>query len=225
MTKNIAKATKKAIAVTQSQEAVAAEWKMAMRKELEGHYAHFPGDPIRSVPWMERMIDRGFFTLNSQEGMVEHGALPLDMVLYRKADCDYQAYSAKGGRFGPLGTRYSERAYVCGLMPEALALRFSYFLNLTDKVAIVDSMGGIPVTYADCFEGVKGVTPPKGISPGTWITAEVQQSDIVHDKGKLSSALGGQAISFVQCFDPKHGRAARRALYPDVVRSLDLAHE
>ena len=186
-------------------------WKAKIRRDLE-HYKDFPGEPWKSIPYFDQMIDRGFFTINSQEGVVSRDPRLCSRVIDNDIHHDKK-----------LPVMYTERAYVTGYMPIMIAKRFSYFLNLTDKVAIVDVMGSIPVSYGMCFEvDDKELCPRKSPFPATHMTAECHHGDLNKEMNSLGKVLR-QKMAFVQCFDPKHGRTARKHLYKDVIECMDLA--
>jgi len=205
---------------------MAEAWKAKIRKDLEAH-KEFPGLPEKSIPYFDRMIDRGFFTINSQEGVVEKGLKPLDLALFQSVGCSDEKYVKLNGKYKskrPVVIS-TERAYVTGFMPVKQAKRFSYFLNLTDKVAIVDVIGSIPVSYAVCFPRDDNDICPEGEPyPATAVTANSRQSDLQPRMNTLGKKIG-KNVAFVQCFDPKHGRAARGSLYKDVIRCLDSTIE
>ena len=205
-------------------EAAKEAWKEHMRKEMQP-YMNWGGLPGKSIPFFDKMIERGFFTILSQEGHVETGPKPLDHDLFRLSGCDDDKYRKANGKYSSMQNKVlvTERAFVTGFMPLKQAKRFSYFLNLTDKVAIVDAIGTIPVTYATCFDvDDEEICPKNEPYPGTIIAARSDKA--VRSLQRLKRLLEkqiNQKLAHVQCFDPRHGRAARKSLYKDVILSLD----
>jgi hypothetical protein len=199
-------------------------WKRRLRSDLE-QYEHFDGEPRKSLGHFDRMVDLGFLPVNSQEGFVSGQRVPTDLAMWRAAKyCsanggDAPEYKSRGvTSFLPSsrGSEYTERAYVTGFMPRRLATYAWAYVNLTDKVCVLEDYG-VPVTYAGCFGVDHGGVPADMPFPGTRITATCS-----HKMAELKrlEKEGGEPYSFVQFFDPTHGRAARAALYPDVIKCL-----
>ena len=194
-------------------------WKRSMRADLEA-YKDFGGEPLKSLGHFDRMVDLGFLPINSQEGVAE-GRVPADLVAWRAAACDAAEYRRRGGKLlpGPRGRGYTERAYVTGYMPYRLASFAWFFANLTDKVCVLEDRG-IPVTYGSCFEVEHAGVPADLPFPATRVSADVSTPVECRRELKRLEREQGEPYTFVQFFDPTHGRPARASLYPDVVRCL-----
>ena len=213
-------------------------WKRKIRTDLES-YKDWPGEPLKNLVLFDRMIDLGFLPINSQEGLVS-GLLPADLVLWRKTGCEKSEYKKQGGKFLPKtqGRENSERAYVTGFIPKRIATYAWYFANLTDKVCILGTFKKsavknsencenyeIPVTYNCCFEIEHGGVPSNLPFPATRIIASGNASDLVETMKQLKKDDGGETYSFIQFFDPTHGRHARTNLFPEVIGFLQKSIE
>lgn len=194
------------------------KWKANIKKVL-GQYKKFPGEPLKSLGYFERMADLDFLTNNSQEG-VRDGQMPADIALWRETDCHHTRYVKRGGKYTK-DIEYTERAYVTGFIPTRIAGMMWYYMNLTDKVCLVKNYA-IPVTYGACFQHE---SHPPNISkdlpyPATRINASVSQPDLASELKSLKEENGEQ-YTYIQCFDPVHGREARSNLYIDVITCLE----
>jgi hypothetical protein len=183
------------------------------------------------------MADLLFYTNESQEGDVTRGPFPLDSTLYSEVLCmkfkkdpknpkktfkeiGDELYLARGGRFAPKPqvTRM-ERAYIMGFMSPDLAQLFHCLVNRsTDLVCVCSNMPYIPVTfemgasifsrdhplYGSLKDSTKLLTQP--LFGGENVPEEI---------GKLAR---------VMLLDPRHGRPARRHLYPLTIRCLERAN-
>jgi hypothetical protein len=200
-----------------------ATWKQQIRDDL-APYKDFPGKPLKSLTYFDRMIDLGMLPINSQEGVIEGSRRPADLPLWRELECNASAYKKLGGRMLPAtsGPEYTERAYLVAFVPRRLAPMLWYHLNLTDKVCLVDDYH-IPVTYGSCFEPGRVPAVPKTLPyPTTRVEAGVKMSDMRGALHRLQRTVGEPYV-LVQMFDPTHGRPARKHLYPDVLRCLRLS--
>ncbi len=146
-----------------------------------------------SRPFLHGMADLGFCTVMSQEGVV---------------DADI-----------------SERAAVFGWMSPAVVPLMWHHVNLTELVLVMQGRD-IPITYSrhllTADESPEMAAPyRKGGAlhlepfPGTYSDGWGSQ------RGRPPKPLPRDWV-YTSIFDPKHGRPARKKLYPTVLRLLEV---
>jgi hypothetical protein len=210
------------------------KWKHRITKDLTSF-----GMPD-SVPFFHRMADLQFFTTESQDGKVDRGPLPLDFSLYtdvstaimkRKKDPKktftelvHDMYQARGGRFAakPQVTM-TERAYLIGFMPPDVAELFHYLVNLsTDLVCVCSNKPSVPMTYdLGSMYVFSNDHPLYGkIHGGTKLKLQPSFRRL-WASGVLPKEIS--KLEQVMVFDPRHGRAAQRHMYPLASRCLEKA--
>ncbi|GAX81739.1 hypothetical protein CEUSTIGMA_g9167.t1 [Chlamydomonas eustigma] len=120
----------------------------------------------------------------------------------RIIDADLAVMSQEGKK-GP--AKYTERAVVSGYMPPELATHMWSRVNLTDIVFVKED-AYIPVTYTRDEE------------PATFCIAK-GPSRRGRDHIRTPKPIPKDWV-YISAFDPKHGRAANKALYPTIIKCL-----
>ena len=144
-------------------------------------------------------------------------------------------YKKRGGKFGKqTAVLHTERAYVCGYMTKPDAFLLWSLLNLTDKVCLLSEDLGIPVTYTATETqqkhaqkyalsnwkkwGVIDRMSKQFLKPFTFVISSSPEYTGSLEK-KIGKKLAAE-YTFVQCFDPVHGREADKHLFPSVFECL-----
>lgn len=180
----------------ESAAAIAEAWKGVIDADLKGT-PWYEAESGASRRFFYEMADLGFCTVMSQEGKCKDGA-------------------------------FTERAAVIGYMDPRICDLFWHAVNLTEMVCTVEpSRQSVPITYTK-FDGDED---NRNFDTTVYAKGGVLQDALVPLTLCLLSNSRGRSLppaplpkdwAYVQVFDPKHGRPAKRTLYPTILRCLKM---
>jgi hypothetical protein len=205
----------------------------------KAHIASGMGFAKESKPLLtifQRMADLALFTDDSQNGRVERGRVPLQPKLYWEAirqrsppvppktwgQSTDEEYVRLGGKFAPeTGITVSERAFVKGYIPKELSAVLFDIINLdTDLLCAEEGLAGtsIPVTFE--YNPISYNGPVLRMRPPLYTRHHMMMPNSETVQPEKFRGMGR-----VYIVDLKHGRSAKRHLFPKVLQCLEKAHE
>lgn len=207
---------------------------------------------VETLPSMSQLVhinELGMLTLNSQQGRIENGEVPVDRQLHAKiwrqqfhesleqAERDYEenvktldeAYRKAGGQYEP-GIAFKEKAFLIGIMPVEKAGDLVDMLNQVDNLVAwyvrqpSDMVTFVPVTFEPTsWFGAFGMSANYPLTGVTALNTEWHPfSECVYGKMVRARPHHDKDFACVTVMDTRFGHlaSAEDGLFAQVIKAL-----